>query len=148
MSVTEDLDCATCKLEISDAMPNVQDLAGRIVILEQAHKMLKTENSDKLMEQDAVIANLFQSVHANDGVIYNLRADVESFKRKLRESVEENQRLQHKSKGFVAQIIDQVRHSIKHTETTTRDTYFRNSHTCFQITHTHAWKIRMKNLRI
>jgi len=107
LSVTEELECATSELETSDAMPDVQDLAGRLVISEQAQKMLKTENSDKLKERDAAIANLLQSVQANDGVISNLRADVESFKRKLGESVEENRRLQHESEIFAAQIIDQ-----------------------------------------
>ena len=53
-------------------MPDVQDLAGRLVISEQAQKMLKTENSEKLKERDAAIANLLQSVQANDGVISNL----------------------------------------------------------------------------
>ncbi|KAL7534909.1 hypothetical protein ACHAXR_006149, partial [Thalassiosira sp. AJA248-18] len=107
LSVTDALECATSQLAETDAMPDVQDLAGRLVISEQTQKMLKTENADNLKERDAAIANLLQSMQANDGVIANLRADVEKFKAKLNESIEENRRLQHESEIFAAQIIDQ-----------------------------------------
>ena len=103
LSVTEELEGAKAQLAETDARPDVQDLAGRLVISEQAQKMLKTENVDKLKERDAAIANLLQSMQANEGVIANLRVDVESFKAKCNESVEENRRLQHESEIFAAQ---------------------------------------------
>ena len=103
VSVTEELECAKSQLEAAETMPDVQDLAGRLVVSEQACKMLKNENSDKLKERDSAIANLLQSVQANEGVISNLRGDIESFKKKLNESNEENRRLQHESEIFAAQ---------------------------------------------
>jgi peptidoglycan hydrolase CwlO-like protein len=87
-------------------MPDVQDLAGRLVIAEQGQKMLRTENIDKLKERDAAIANLLQSVQANEGVISNLRNDIDNFKRKLNDSIEENRRLQHESEIFATQVGD------------------------------------------
>eukprot|EP00578_Thalassiosira_sp_NH16_P013987 CAMPEP_0181126054 /NCGR_PEP_ID=MMETSP1071-20121207/27402_1 /TAXON_ID=35127 /ORGANISM="Thalassiosira sp., Strain NH16" /LENGTH=1547 /DNA_ID=CAMNT_0023211585 /DNA_START=115 /DNA_END=4758 /DNA_ORIENTATION=- len=105
--VTEELECAKSQLEAAGTMAETQDLAGRLVIAEQTQKMLKTENSDKLKERDAAIANLLQSVQANEGVISNLRVDVDSFKNKLNNSVQENRRLQHESEIFAQQIIDQ-----------------------------------------
>lgn len=108
MSATEELECARSQLEATmGAVPDAQDLAGRLVISEQAQKMLKAENVEKLKERDAAIANLLQSVQANEGIIANLRADVDGFKSKLAESVEENRRLKHESEIFAAQIIDQ-----------------------------------------
>ena len=80
------------QLMAANTMPDVQDLAGRLVITEQAQKMLKTENIDKLKEQDVTIANLLQSVQANEGVISNLRTNIDSFKRKVNNTVKENQR--------------------------------------------------------
>mmetsp|Transcript_16883 Transcript_16883/g.36440 ORF Transcript_16883/g.36440 Transcript_16883/m.36440 type:complete len:1529 (+) Transcript_16883:101-4687(+) len=107
LSVTEELECAKSQLEAADTMLDVQDLAGRLVISEQTQKMLKTENIDKLKERDSAITNLLHSVQANQGVISNLRADIESFRAKLNDSVQENRRLQHESEIFAQQIIDQ-----------------------------------------
>ena len=104
VSVTEELECAKSQLEAADTMPDVQDLAGRLVVSEQACKMLKNENSDKLKERDSAIANLLQSVQVNEGVISSLRGDIESFKKELNESNEENRRLQHESEIFAAQV--------------------------------------------
>lgn len=105
--VTEELECAKSQLDTAHGTPDVQELAGRLVIAEQAQKMLQTENADKLQERDAAIANLLQSVQANQGVVSNLRADVASLQREVGEGVEENRRLQHESEIFAAQIIDQ-----------------------------------------
>ncbi len=104
LSVSEELECAKSQLDAANTLPDVSDLAGRLAVSEQAQKMLKNENSDKLKERDAAIANLLQSVQANEGVISNLRADVDSFKKKLNESVEENRRLQHESEIFASQV--------------------------------------------
>lgn len=106
-TATEELEQAKTQLLSSSTMPDVQDLAGRLVVSEQACKMLKNENSDKLKERDSAISNLLLSVQANEGVISNLRIDIESFKKKLNDSNEENRRLQHESEIFAAQIIDQ-----------------------------------------
>jgi len=106
-TATEELEQAKTQLLSSSTMPDVQDLAGRLVVSEQACKMLKNENSDKLKERDSAISNLLLSVQANEGVISNLRVDIESFKKKLNDSNEENRRLQHESEIFAAQIIDQ-----------------------------------------
>ena len=105
--VNDELECAKSQLEAADTMPDVQDLAGRLVVSENTCKMLKNENSDQLKERDAAITNLLLSVQANEGVISNLRQDIESFKMKLNLSNEENRRLQHESEIFAAQIIDQ-----------------------------------------
>ncbi len=90
--MTGQLRSAMTQLMAANTMPDVQDLAGRLVITEQAQKMLKTENIDKLKEQDVTIANLLQSVQANEGVISNLRTNIDSFKRKVNNTVKENQR--------------------------------------------------------
>lgn len=108
-SVTGQMESAMTQLKLANTMPDVQDLAGRLVIAEQTQKMLKTENIDKLKERDAAIANLLQSVQANEGTISNLRSDVDNFRRKLNNAVEENRRLQHESEIFATQIIDQDR---------------------------------------
>jgi chromosome segregation ATPase len=108
-SVTGQLDSAMSQLKVANTMPDVQDLAGRLVVAEQAQKMLKTENLDKLKERDAAIANLLQSVQSSEGTISNLRDDVEMFKHKLNDAVQENQRLQHESEIFATQIIEQDR---------------------------------------
>ncbi len=92
LSVTGQLKSAMTQLMAANTMPDVQDLAGRLVITEQAQKMLKTKNIDKLKEQDVTIANLLQSVQANEGVISNLRTNIDSFKRKVNNTVKENQR--------------------------------------------------------
>ena len=105
--VNDELECAKSQLEAADTMPDVQDLAGRLVVSENTCKMLKNDNSDQLKERDAAITNLLLSVQANEGVISNLRQDIESFKMKLNLSNEENRRLQHESEIFAAQIIDQ-----------------------------------------
>ena len=104
LSVTQELECAMTKLDAAKTMPDVQDLAGRLVVSEQVQRMLKTENSENLKERDAAIANLLQSVQANEKVIANLRADIDSFQKKLTESVAENKRLQHESEIFASQV--------------------------------------------
>ena len=104
LSVTQELECAMTKLDAAKTMPDVQDLAGRLVVSEQVQRMLKTENSENLKERDAAIANLLQSVQANEKVISNLRADIHSFQKKLTESVAENKRLQHESEIFASQV--------------------------------------------
>jgi chromosome segregation ATPase len=106
LSATGQLDNAMAQLKVANTMPDVQDLAGRLVIAEQGQKMLRTENIDKLKERDAAIANLLQSVQANEGVISNLRNDIDNFKRKLNDSIEENRRLQHESEIFATQVGD------------------------------------------
>ena len=106
LSVTGQLESAMTQLKVANTMPDVQDLAGRLVIAEQGQKMLKTENMDKLKERDAAIANLLQSVQANEGVISTLRTENDSYKRKLNETVEENRRLQHESEIFATQVGD------------------------------------------
>jgi regulator of replication initiation timing len=106
LSATGQLDNAMAQLKVANTMPDVQDLAGRLVIAEQGQKMLRTENIDKLKERDAAIANLLQSVQANEGVISNLRSDIDNFKRKLNDSIEENRRLQHESEIFATQVGD------------------------------------------
>ncbi len=106
LSVTGQLESAMNQLKVANTMPDVQDLAGRLVIAEQGQKMLKTENIDKLKERDAAIANLLQSVQANEGVIASLRTEIDSFKRKLIDTVEENRRLQHESEIFATQVGD------------------------------------------
>lgn len=103
-SVTQELECAMTKLDAAKTMPDVQDLAGRLVVSEQVQRMLKNENLDNLKERDAAIANLLQSVQASEKVILNLRADIDSFQKKLNESVAENKRLQHESEIFAAQV--------------------------------------------
>ena len=103
-SVTQELECAVTKLDAAKTMPDVQDLAGRLVVSEQVQRMLKNENLDNLKERDAAIANLLQSVQASEKVILNLRADIDSFQKKLNESVAENKRLQHESEIFAAQV--------------------------------------------
>ena len=108
-SVTGQLESAMSQLKVANTMPDVQDLAGRLVVAEQAQKMLKTENLDKLKERDAAIANLLQSVQSSEGTISKLRDDVESFKQRLNDSVQENQRLQHENEIFATQIIEQDR---------------------------------------
>mgnify|MGYP001074066512 CR=1 FL=1 len=104
LSVTQELECAMTKLDATKSMPDVQDLAGRLVVSEQVQRMLKTENSENLKERDAAIANLLQSVQTNEKVISNLRADIDGFQKKLSESVAENKRLQHESEIFAAQV--------------------------------------------
>lgn len=104
LSVTQELECAVTKLDAAKTMPDVQDLAGRLVVSEQVQRMLKTENCENLKERDSAIANLLQSVQANEKVISNLRAEIDSFQRKLNESVAENKRLQHESEIFAAQV--------------------------------------------
>ncbi|KAL7553850.1 hypothetical protein ACHAWF_017251, partial [Thalassiosira exigua] len=105
-SATEELECAKTCLSGDGAVMS-EDLAGRLVILEQAQKILKAGNEENLRERDAAIANLLQSVQANEGIIAKLRADAASLKKKLEESLEENRRVQHESEIFAAQIIDQ-----------------------------------------
>ena len=102
--VTQELECAKSQLETMKEMPDVQDLAGRLAVSEQA---LKVGNNVQVKERDAAIANLLQSLQANEGVISNLRMDIDSFKEKLRESREENKRLQHETEIFAEQIIEQ-----------------------------------------
>jgi chromosome segregation ATPase len=104
--VTEKLECAK-QLSETDAMPDAQELAGRLVVSEQAQKVLKAENDEKLKERDAAIANLLCSLQANEGVISNLRMDVDNFKSKMNECAEESRRLQHENEIFASQIIDQ-----------------------------------------
>lgn len=106
LSATGQLDNAMAQLKVANTMPDVQDLAGRLVIAEQGQKMLRTENIDKLKERDAAIANLLQSVQANEGVISNLRNDIDNLKRKLNDTIEENRRLQHESEIFATQVGD------------------------------------------
>ena len=102
--VTQELECSKSQLETMREMPDVQDLAGRLAVSEQA---LRVGNNVQLKERDAAIANLLQSLQANEGVISNLRLDVDSFKEKLRDSQEENKRLRHESEIFAEQIIEQ-----------------------------------------
>lgn len=106
LSVTQELECAMTKLDATKTMPDVQDLAGRLVVSEQVQRMLKTENSENLKERDAAIANLLQSVQANEKVISNLRTDIDSFQKKLTESIAENKRLQHESEIFASQVCN------------------------------------------
>ena len=103
----EELECAKEQLETASTMPDVQDLAGRLAVAEHSQKMLKTENTDKLKERDAAIANLLQSVQANDSIISNLRIENERFRTQFNEAVDENRRLQQESEMFAQQIIDQ-----------------------------------------
>jgi chromosome segregation ATPase len=105
-TVTGQLESAMAQLRVANTMPDVQDLAGRLVIAEQGQKMLKTENIDKLKERDAAIANLLQSVQSNEVVISSLRTENDSIKRKLNVTVEENRRLQHESEIFATQVGD------------------------------------------
>mmetsp|Transcript_5546 Transcript_5546/g.11687 ORF Transcript_5546/g.11687 Transcript_5546/m.11687 type:complete len:1444 (+) Transcript_5546:82-4413(+) len=102
--VTQELECAKSQLETMKEMPDVQDLAGRLAVSEQA---LKVGSNVQVKERDAAIANLLQSLQANQEVISNLRMDIDSFKEKLRDSKEENKRLQHESEIFAEQIIEQ-----------------------------------------
>jgi hypothetical protein len=106
LSVTGQLESAMTQLKLANTMPDVQDLAGRLVIAEQGQKMLKTENIDKLKERDAAIANLLQSVQSNEGVISSLQTENDSIKRKLNVTVEENRRLLHESEIFATQVGD------------------------------------------
>ena len=103
----EELECAKEQIEMTSTMPDLQDLAGRLAVAEQSQKMLMTENTDKLKERDAAIANLLQSVQANDGIISNLRIENERFRTQFNEAVDENRRLQQESEMFAQQIIDQ-----------------------------------------
>jgi hypothetical protein len=106
LSATGQLESAMTQLKVANTMPDVQDLAGRLIIAEQAQKMLRTENIDKLKERDAAITNLLQSVQANEGVISSLQNDIDNFKTKLNDSIEENRRLQHESEIFATQVGD------------------------------------------
>mmetsp|Transcript_20134 Transcript_20134/g.31441 ORF Transcript_20134/g.31441 Transcript_20134/m.31441 type:complete len:852 (-) Transcript_20134:41-2596(-) len=103
-TVTQELECAKAQLETMKEMPDVQDLAGRLAVSEQA---LKVGTNVQVKERDAAIANLLQSLQANEGVISNLRMDIDSFKEKLHDAKEENKRLQHESEIFAEQIIEQ-----------------------------------------
>ncbi len=102
--VTQELECTKSQMETMNEMPDIQDLAGRLAVSEQAQKF---GNKVQVKERDAAIANLLQSLQANEGVIKNLRMDIDSFKEKLRMSDEENKRLQQESEIFAEQIIDQ-----------------------------------------
>lgn len=103
-SVTQDLECAKSQLETMQEMPDVQDLAGRLAVSEQAQRI---SYNAQVKERDAAIANLLQSLQANEGVIKNLRMDIDSFKEKLHNAQEESKRLRHESEIFAEQIIDQ-----------------------------------------
>ncbi len=103
-SVSQELECAKAQLETLKEMPDVQDLAGRLAVSEQA---LKVGTNIQVKERDAAIANLLQSLQANEGVISNLRMEIDSFKEKLRDCKEENKRMQHESEIFAEQIIEQ-----------------------------------------
>lgn len=102
--VMQELECAKSQLETMKEMPDMQDLAGRLAVAEQAQKIGINVH---VKERDAAIANLLQSLQANEGVISNLRIDIDGFKEKLRLTKEENERLQHESEIFAEQIIDQ-----------------------------------------
>jgi len=103
----EELECAKEQIDTASTMPELQDLAGRLAVAEQSQKMLMTENTNKLKERDAAIANLLQSVQANDSIISNLRIENERFRTQFNEAVDENRRLQQESEMFAQQIIDQ-----------------------------------------
>lgn len=103
-SVTQELECTKSKLETMKEMPDLQDLAGRLAVSEQAQRI---GCSVEVKERDAAIANLLQSLQANEGVIRHLRMDIDSFKEKLRNAQEESKRLRHESEIFAEQIIDQ-----------------------------------------
>ncbi|KAL9179509.1 LOW QUALITY PROTEIN: hypothetical protein ACHAXT_008799 [Thalassiosira profunda] len=96
LSATEELECARTQLAETDARPD-----------NRPRRCSRRRIPTRSKERDAAIANLLQSVQANEGVIVNLRTDVESFKAKLNETKEDNRRLQHESEIFAAQIIDQ-----------------------------------------
>eukprot|EP01082_Thalassiosira_pseudonana_P006629 g5791.t1 g5791 contig20:167848-172306(-) len=106
-SVTQQLECANDQISTTESTQDVQDLAGRLAVSEQAQRMIKKDNDEKLKERDSAISNLLHSIQANETIISNLRLEVDGFKRKLNHSLEENRRLQHESEIFAAQIIDQ-----------------------------------------
>ncbi|KAL7548045.1 hypothetical protein ACHAWF_011331, partial [Thalassiosira exigua] len=111
-SVTEELDSTKSQLIEAGrgtAVPETQDLAGRLVISEQSLTILKAESNEKLRERDSAISNLLQSVQTNEGIIANLRADVATLQSKLNESLRENGRVQHESEMLATQITHQDR---------------------------------------
>lgn len=105
--VTDELECAKSHLDAADGTPDVQELAGRLVIAEQSHKLLRAESAAQLQERDAAIANLLQTVQAHEGDAARLRADAARLQRRVGTGAEECRRLQHESEIFAAQIIDQ-----------------------------------------
>ena len=98
--VTQELECAKDQLSTTQTTQDVADLAGRLAVSDQAQRMIKKDNEDKLRERDAAISNLLQTVHANEKIINSLKSELESCKKNVDETLEENRRLQHESEIF------------------------------------------------
>ena len=98
--VTQDLECAKDQLSTFQTTQDVADLAGRLAVSDQAQRMIKKDNEEKLRERDSAISNLLQTVRANEKIITSLKSELENCKKNVDETLEENRRLQHESEIF------------------------------------------------
>jgi chromosome segregation ATPase len=98
--VSQELECAKDQLSTTQSTQDVADLAGRLAVSDQAQRMIKKDNEEKLRERDAAISNLLQTVQTNEKTIKSLKSELENCKRNLDETLEENKRLQHESEIF------------------------------------------------
>ncbi|KAL7521151.1 hypothetical protein ACHAWX_006128 [Stephanocyclus meneghinianus] len=105
--VSQELERAKDQLSTTETTQDVSDLAGRLAVAEQAQRLLKKDNEEKLQERDAAISSLLQTVQTNEKLILKLKSELELCKKNVSDTLEENRRLRHESEIFAAQIIDQ-----------------------------------------
>eukprot|EP00804_Cyclotella_cryptica_P027054 CCRYP_013682-RA/>CCRYP_013682-RA protein AED:0.01 eAED:0.01 QI:340/1/1/1/1/1/2/85/1637 len=105
--VSQELERAKDQLSTTQTTQDVSDLAGRLAVADQAQRLLKKDNEEKIQERDSAISNLLQTVQANEKVILKLKSELEQCKKNVSDTLEENRRLRHESEIFAAQIIDQ-----------------------------------------
>lgn len=98
--VSQELECAKDQLSTTQTTPDVADLAGRLAVSDQAQRMIKKDSEEKLRERDAAISNLLQTVQTNEKTIKSLKTELETCRKTVKETLEENQRLQHESEIF------------------------------------------------
>lgn len=99
-AMSQELEHANEQLCTAKTTQDIADLAGRLAVSDQTQRMIKKENEEKLKERDAAISNLLQTIQANEKTIKNLTAELDNCKKNVKESLEENQRLQHESEIF------------------------------------------------
>ncbi|KAL3799993.1 hypothetical protein ACHAWO_004671 [Cyclotella atomus] len=106
-SLSQELERANDQLSTTQTTQDVADLAGRLAVSDQAQRLIKKDYEEKLRERDAAISNLLQTIQSNEKAIKVLKSELQSCKKTVTETLDENQRLQHESEIFAAQIIDQ-----------------------------------------
>ena len=99
-AMSQELERRNEQLCTTQTTQDIADLAGRLAVSDQTQRMIKKENDEKLKERDAAISNLLQTIQANEKTIKNLTTELDSCKKVVKETLEDNERLQHESEIF------------------------------------------------